>query len=114
MTAFFIPGISGEDDGGRVLEHAYLDIRARVELDMGRPPSVRRIEKLWTRRGSTDCMTAVGAPDPLQGGTVMAIFDMGARQPFVVWRTADTGSAVPSGCCEVLGFSAYSVLEFDT
>ena len=44
---------------------------------MGRPPSRRRIEKLWTRRGSLDCMTEVGMPDPLRGGTVMAIFDMG-------------------------------------
>ncbi len=110
MTAFFIPGIPG-DDNGHATEHAYLDIRARVELDMGRRPTVRRIEKLWTRRGSIDCMTAVGSPDPLRGGTVMAIFDMGARQPFVVWRTQDSASV--SGCCEVLGWSAYSVLEFD-
>ncbi len=113
MTAFFIPGISGDGDDGRAMEHAYLDIRARVELDMGRRPSVRRIEKLWTRRGSTDCMTAVGSPDPLRGGTVMAIFDMGPRQPFVVWRIADSSSAAGNGCSEILGWSAYSVLEFD-
>jgi hypothetical protein len=110
MTAFFIPGISGIDDG-RALELAYRDMRTRVELEMGRRPSARRIEKLWTRRGSIDCITAVGRPDPLRGGTVMAIFDMGARQPFVVWREADISAG--GGSREVLGWSAYSVLEFD-
>ncbi len=110
MAAFFIPGIAGED--GHATEHAYLDIRTQVEVDMGRRPTVRRIEKLWTRRGSIDCTTAVGLPDPLSGGTVMAIFDMGLRQPFVVWRT-QSESVAGGGCCEILGLSAYSVLEFD-
>ena len=110
MTAFFIPGISGDADG-RALELAYRDMRTRVESEMGRRPRARRIEKLWTRRGSLDCMTEVGRPDPLRGGTVMAIFDMGPHQPFVVWREADISTGV--GCGEVLGSSAYSVLEFD-
>jgi hypothetical protein len=109
MTAFFIPGYSGTD--GRALEHAYTDMRRRVELDMGRRPSMRRIVKLWTRRGSIDCMTEVGLQDPLRGGTVMAIFDMGPHQPFVVWHQPDVG--VPEGVREVLGCNAYSVLEFD-
>ena len=56
-------------------------------------------------------MTVVGRPDPLRGGTVMAIFDMGPRQPFVVWREADRSTG--GGSREVLGWSAYSVLEFD-
>ena len=110
MTAFFIPGISSDNDG-RALEVAYRGMCARVELDMGRRPRARRIEKLWTRRGSIDCMTEVGRPDPLRGGIVMAIFDMGTHQPFVVWRNTET--AAERGCCEVLGWSAYSVLEFD-
>ncbi len=110
MTAFFIPGISGDDDG-HALELAYCDMRRLVELEMGRRPSGRRIEMLWTRRGSIDCLTVVGRPDPLRGGTTMAIFDMGARQPFVVWRDADISAG--TGCREVLGWSAYSVLEFD-
>jgi hypothetical protein len=110
MTAFFIPGISRDGDG-RALELAYRDMRRRVELEMGRPPTVRRIETLWTRRGNVDCLTVVGKPDPLLGGTVMAIFDMGARQPFIVWRDTDISSE--DGCREVLGWSAYSVLEFD-
>jgi hypothetical protein len=109
MTAFFIPGSVNDD--GRAQEIAYREIRERVELEMGRRPSERRIEKLWTRRGSIDCVTEVGRPDPLAGGTVMAIFDMGPRRPFVVWREVDisTGSA----CGEVLGWGAYSVREFD-
>ncbi len=110
MTAFFIPGISDDGHGGGV-EHAYSDMRRRLELDMGRRPTASRIAKLWTRRGSLDCMTEVGQPDPLCGGTVMAIFDMGSRQPFVVWRQPDDGTV--DGCREVLGCSAYSVLEFD-
>jgi len=110
MTAFFIPGISTDKDG-RALELAYGEMRRRVELDMGRRPSARRIEKLCTRRGRIDCLTVVGEPDPLRGGTVMAIFDMGTRLPFVVWREADISAG--DGCREVLGWSAYSVLEFD-
>jgi hypothetical protein len=110
VTAFFIPGISGDDDG-RALEVAYGDMCARVELDMGRRPRERRIERLWTRRGSIDCLTVVGRPDPLRGGTVMAIFDMGAHEPFVVWRESDGWTG--GGSCEVLDWRAYSVLEFD-
>ncbi len=110
MTAFFIPGISSDNDG-RAVELAYRDMRLRVELEIGQRPSGRRIEKLWTRRGSIDCMTVVGRPDPLRGGTVMAIFDMGPRQPFIVWREADISPE--HGCREVLGWSAYSVQEFD-
>lgn len=62
--------------------------------------------------GSLDCTTEVGRPDPLLGGTVMAIFDLGSRQPFVVWRQSDAEPA--DGCREVLGSSAYSVVEFDS
>ncbi len=111
MTAFFIPGIA-LDDGGGELERAYDKMRDLVEADMGRRPSRRRIAKLWTRRGSVDCMTEVGSPDPLRGGTVLAIFDMGPRQPFVVWRQGEVG--IGDGLREVLGPTAYSVLEFDS
>jgi hypothetical protein len=110
MTTFFIPGFCGTDDG-RARELAYHDMQRKLELEMGRRPRPRRIEKLWTRRGSIDCMTVVGRPDPLRGGTVLAIFDMGPRQPFVVWREGDFSTGGESR--EVLGWSAYSVLEFD-
>lgn len=107
MTAFFIPGLGA--DVGRA-EQTYADMRTQVELDTGGRPKPRRILRLWTRRGSLDCITEVGRCDPLRGGTVMAIFDMGAHQPFVVWRQPDgTGEGVR----EILGCTAYSVVEFD-
>lgn len=108
MTSFFIPGLS-EDP--HVLEAAYRDLKDRVEQDVGRRPSTKRIFKLWTRRGRTDCVTEVGRADPLRGSTVIAIFDLGSRLPFIVCRQAD--DAMPEGICEVLGPSAYSVVEFD-
>ena len=108
MTTFFIPGIA---DDSRAAESAYGQMRQRTELDMGRRPSSRRILSLWTRRGTVDCVTRVGSRDPLRGGTVIAIFDMGPREPFVVWWQERPGSG--DGVQEVLGCSAYSVLEFD-
>jgi hypothetical protein len=108
VSAFFIPGIA--DDGGSV-ELAYGRIRKQIELKLGRPPTARRILRLWTRRGSVDCITEVGRPDPLRGGTVIAIFDMGLHQPYVIWWQLEAGSGNP--VCEVLGHNAYSVLEFD-
>jgi hypothetical protein len=108
MTAFFIPGI---DDEPSVIERAYGDMRNQIEVELGCRPNFRRIAKLWARRGRLDCITEVGAPDPLGGGRVIAIFDLGRRQPFVVWWRPDGG--VPSGIREVLGPTAYSVVEFD-
>jgi hypothetical protein len=110
MTAFFIPGVAADKDADAV-ERAYGKMRERVELDMGRRPTARRIAKLWIRRGSVDCMNEVGEPDSLRGGTVLAIFDMGQRQPFVIWRQPDISTA--DGVREVLGCSAYTVQEFD-
>jgi hypothetical protein len=107
MTAFFIPGIAGDPDA---VDHAYARLRRQTELEMGRRPSSRRILSVWTRRGALDCVTEVGQRDP-SGGIVIAIFDMGWHQPFVVWRQQQpgTGDRIP----EVLGSHAYSVLEFD-
>jgi len=45
------------------------------------------------------------------GGTVLAIFDMGPHQPFVVWRRLN--GEVDDGVRDVLACNAYSVLEFD-
>ena len=108
MTTFFIPGVA---DDSHAVEKAYDKMRRQTELDLGRRPSARRILSLWTRRGTVDCVTRVGSRDPLRGGTVIAIFDMGPREPFVVWWQEEPGRGheVP----EVLGCSAYSVLEFD-
>jgi hypothetical protein len=94
----------------RVVENAYVEMRRAVELDTGRRPSDRRILQLWTRRGRVDCFTEVGRPDPIHGGTVIAIFDLGLHQPFVVYRQPEPGTQ--DGVYEVLGCNAYSVLEF--
>jgi hypothetical protein len=109
MTPFFIPGVG---NGERVLEDAYVCMRRQVELDMGLPPSSRRILSLWTRRGSIDCVIEVGKRDALRGGTAIAIFDMGPRRPFVVWWQDD--DQAPEGVREILGASAYAVSEFDS
>lgn len=108
LTAFFIPGIAGP---GRATEVAYLGMRAAVELDLGRRPSERRIMQLLSRRGGSDCLTEVGRPDPVHGDTVLAIFDLGRHQPFVVHRQPAVGT--PDGILEVIDGSVYSVLEFD-
>ena len=105
VPPFFIPvgdGLAGE--------RAYQQLRRQVEVQMGRAPSHRRIKELWTRRGNLDCVTAVGAPDPVWGGVVTAIFDMGPHQPFVVYRQHDTNPQ--QQLCDVLGCNAYSVSEF--
>jgi hypothetical protein len=109
VTTFFIPGVGGDP---RVTEGAYRNMSGVIELEMGRRPNDRRILRLWTRRGRIDCITEVGSSDPLRGGTVMAIFDMGPRQPFVVWWQPETGT--PDGVREILGSHAYAVLEFDS
>jgi hypothetical protein len=108
VPALFIPGIAGD---ARVVERAYGEMRRQTELEMGRRPSSRRIASLWTRRGAVDCTTEVGGLDPLRGGTVIAIFDMGPHQPFVVWCQQELGNG--DAVFEVLGCNAYSVLEFD-
>jgi hypothetical protein len=102
---FFIP--MGDGQAG---EHAYQRLRREVEEQMGRAPSQRRIMELWTRRGNLDCVTAVGAPDPVWGGIVTAIFDMGPHAPFVVYRQHATDPQQQA--CDVLGCNAYSVSEF--
>jgi hypothetical protein len=108
MTAFFIPGITGDS---RSTESAYHQLRKSIELDLGHAPRTQRIFSLWSRRGSVDCVTEVGRPDPLRGGTVIAIFDMGLHQPFVVYRQQQPGGR--NGIHEVLDCNAYSVVEFD-
>jgi hypothetical protein len=109
VTAFFIPGISGDERG---IEDAYDKLRKAIELELGCLPRAQRIFRLWSRRGSVDCLTEVGQPDPLRGGTVIAIFDMGPRQPFVVCRQQLLGNR--DGIREILECNAYSVLAFDT
>jgi hypothetical protein len=105
MTAFFIPVCNGQAGEG-----VYQHLRKQTEVRMGRAPSRRRIRELWTRRGNVDCVTTVGAPDPIWGDIVTAIFDMGSHQPFVVYRQHPSNPTEQT--CEVLGCNAYSISEF--
>jgi hypothetical protein len=102
---FFTP--MGDGQAG---EQLYQELRVQVETDRGRPPHRRRIREIWTRRGSLDCVTTVGDPDPVWGGVVTAIFDMGPHQPYLVYRRQNADAGHQS--CDVLGCSAYSVQEF--
>jgi hypothetical protein len=106
VTAFFIPGLG---EAKQATEDAYVQLRDGVEADTGLRPCPRRILKLWSRRGGVDCLTEVGRPDPVIGGTVLAIFDVGPHQPFVV-HVVDAGD----GMCEILSSHAYSVTEFES
>lgn len=105
MTAFFIPGLAGV---AHTIEDEYAQMRRGVEADTGLRPCDRRIMRIWSRRGGVDCLTEVGRPDPVFGGTVMAIFDVGPRQPFVVQLLDDDGQV-----CEILSSHAYTVTEFE-
>jgi hypothetical protein len=112
VSAFFIPGMGDAS----AAENVYRGMREQLAESLGRPPSSRRIQELWTRRGRTDCVTEVGTPDPISGHTVVAIFDMGSHQPFVIWHHQPDGiptSRTPDATYEVVGCNAYSVLEFE-
>lgn len=87
-------------------------MRAALELELGTRPNARRIAKLWTRRAGTDCITEVGMPDPLRGGIVLAIFDMGQQRPFVVWWRPHGG--IRTDVRESVGLHAHAAVEFDS
>lgn len=106
MAPFFVPGLSE----GTLAQRAYDAMRTQIESDTGRRPNATRIMRLWTRRGSSDCVIEVGVRDPLRARTAMAIFDLGSHQPYVVWWQPDED---PEGIREVFPSSAYSVLRFD-
>ena len=112
MASFFLPGVSDAS----AAENAYRGMREQLAASLGRPPSRRRIQELWTRRGRTDCVTEVGTPDPISGDTVVAIFDMGSHQPYVIWHDQTdprNGIRSPERNYEVVGCNAYSVREFE-
>ena len=108
MPEFFIPGVTGDPQR---IDDAYDTLRTSIELDLGDAPRADRIFKLWSRRGSVDCVTEVGCEDPVRGGTVIAIFDMGQHRPFVVYRQERPGTR--DGVREVLACDAYFVSAFD-
>jgi hypothetical protein len=108
VTAFFVPGL---DEHERSARDAYRGMREQIEQQLGRAPRDCRIAELWARRGNIDCVTIVGQPDPICGDMVMAIFDMGPHQPFVVYHRH--GDPPFEMRYELLSGSAYDVAEFD-
>jgi hypothetical protein len=105
MPPFFFP--MGDGQGG---EDTYQRLRRETELRMGHAPRSRRIMEVWMRRGNLDCVTAVGAPDPVRGEIVTAIFDMGLHQPFIVYRQHPTDPGQHP--YDVVDCYAYTVSEF--
>jgi hypothetical protein len=110
VTAFFIPGVNGDE--GRS-EDVYRRLRRESKLELGRSPRAQRIFRLWSRRGSVDCLTDVDPTRPaarrhrdrdLRHGRASAIRGLpppAAREP------------EPRRHREILECAAYSVLEFD-
>ncbi len=78
MPCFFIPGI----DGNQEVEYARL--RGVVRDVTQREPRARRIFSLSCRMDGRDCEVAVGQADPVSGGSVLAIFDVGGTEPYSV------------------------------
>jgi hypothetical protein len=103
VATSFIPG--GDDE--RVLEQSSAEMPRQLELDIGRRlPDAEfcTVDAPGTRRLRPN-------PDPLRGGIVIAIFDVGPHQLSVDWPHPDAGA--PAGARRMLGRSASAALEFD-
>jgi hypothetical protein len=65
-------------------EGAYRRIVAAAAADTGHAPRAVRIFRLSFRCGGADLEAEVGKPDPIQGGTVLAILDLGRESPYMI------------------------------
>ncbi len=106
---FFVPaaGPNAADS-----ETAYAAICRRAAADSGIEPRQRRIFRLWSRREGRDCVTEVGRPDPIHGLTVLAILDLGRREPFVI-HCGDPDD-VDAAVRDHVGCHVYAVTDFAT
>ncbi|MDO8185006.1 hypothetical protein Q5424_04000 [Conexibacter sp. JD483] len=104
---FFVPGADASDADA---EAAYAEIRRRAAADSGIEPRQRRIFRLWARRSGRDCITEVGRADPIHGLTVLAILDLGRREPYVIHcgNPGDADAAVR----DHVGCHVYAVTDF--
>lgn len=100
---FFFPGVDGTDGEQ---ERAYERLRATAATVLGDFPHSRRIFSLHYRLAGRDGRVEVGKPDPVHGDDVLAIFDVGGKEPYSV-HTA--GSVEP---VLRLGRHVYTVTEF--
>jgi hypothetical protein len=84
--AFFVPGV--EPGHGRP-EAAYGRLRQAAGHATGQRPAAQRIFGLDCRLGGRNSRVEVGRPDPIQAHMVLAIFDVGGEQPYVVFTARD-------------------------
>jgi hypothetical protein len=84
VPRFFVPGADDDEALYELLRDA-----ARDEADT--EPRARRIFSLGCRVAGHDCSIEVGEPDPVEGRTVLAIFDVGGAERYSI-RTAHPGT----------------------
>ncbi len=102
---FFVPGVASGD--ARALETEYERLRAIASAaDTESRLRGRRIFRIELRLGGTDHVIEVGRPYPTGGGEVLAIFDIGGAEPYVVCTDGDGGTTAR------LGRHVYTVGEF--
>jgi hypothetical protein len=80
VTDFFIP----DSAPGMEAEGTYARIVAAAEADIGHAPRPVRIFRLSFRHHGADLDAEVGRPDPVGGGTVLAILDLGRESPYLI------------------------------
>ncbi len=97
---FFVPGVEPGEQ-----EHVYARLREEVRALTDREPRSRRIFSLDCRLGGRDGQLAVGAPHPVGGADVLAIFDVGGEDRYAVLADGETGATR-------LGKHVYAVAEF--
>ena len=100
--SFFVPGTK---PGSEEAERRYEELRATARSPEGVAADARRIFSLSCRHAGRDCIIEVGKPSPLDGGDVLAIFDLGSRLGYQIVTT----SSAPD---HQLGRHVYSVTEF--
>ena len=86
MTRFFFAGVESDERA----EAAYIALRERSRVTVGRSASARRIFKLDCRYEGSDCEIEVGRPLPQSDAVVAAILDHGREEAFAVY-TLDAG-----------------------
>jgi hypothetical protein len=104
VEAFFIPGCTA----GMEAEGVYGRIVAAAAADTGHPPRPVRIFKISFRHCGADLDAEVGMPDPVQGGTVLAILDLGRESPYMLHCRSTAGSSQQV----LVKKPVYSVTEF--
>jgi hypothetical protein len=101
VTEFFIPGAEHP-------EEQYARIREAAHTDTGHKPQPPRIFKLSFRRNGVDHEAEVGKRDPVGGFTVLAILDLGRREPYLIQSSSPGGPAMQI----LVSKPVYSVTEF--